>query len=85
MVCCHFIFKPGAYDEDFHHLDAQIDEYARRLPRFQRVEKWLAPEGGVVNARYYFADKRDVPSSPASPLTARLKGQVACWYDGYRI
>ena len=54
MMCCQFIFKPGTYDDDFHRLDAQIDAYARSLPGFERVEKWLAPEGDVVNADYWY-------------------------------
>ena len=48
MICCQFIFKPGTYDDDFHHLDQEIDAYARSLPGFVRVEKWLAAEAGVV-------------------------------------
>ncbi|GAB3048621.1 hypothetical protein GCM10027053_03670 [Intrasporangium mesophilum] len=50
MICCQFILKPGTYDEDFHQLDEQIDDFARNLPGFERVEKGLAPEGGVTNA-----------------------------------
>ena len=60
MICCQFIFKPGTYDDDFHRLDGQIDEFARSLPGFVRVELWHAPEGGVVNAMYYFADQQSV-------------------------
>jgi hypothetical protein len=29
-------------------------------PAFGRVETWHAPEGGVVNAIYYFADSKSV-------------------------
>ena len=50
MICCQFIFKPGTYDDDFHRLDGEIDDYARSLPGFDRVEKWLSSEGDVVNA-----------------------------------
>ena len=50
MICCQFIFQPGTYDDDFHRLDGQIDEYARSLPGFERVEKWVAPEGGAANS-----------------------------------
>ena len=25
MICVHFIFKPGTYDDDFHRLDGEID------------------------------------------------------------
>ena len=85
MICCQFIFKPGTYDDDFHRLDAQIDQYARSLPGFEKVEKWLAPAGGVVHAIYYFADKKSVARLAQFPQRCEAKGQVQRWYDGYRI
>ena len=48
MICCRFIFKPGAYDDDFHRLDGQIDQFARSLPGFEKVETWRAPESDVA-------------------------------------
>jgi heme-degrading monooxygenase HmoA len=85
MMCCQFIFKPGTYDADFHRLDGEIDQFARSLPGFQRVEKWHAPEGGVINAMYYFADKKDVAQLARFPVHREAKDQVERWYDGYRI
>ena len=60
MICCQFIFKPGTYDEDFHRLDGQIDEFARALPGFERTETWFSEGRSVVNAVYYFADLQSV-------------------------
>ena len=85
MICCQFIFKPGAYDDDFRRLDGQIDDYARALPGFVRVEKWQAPEGDVINAMYYFADQKSVAQLAHFPQHREAKGQVQRWYDGYRI
>lgn len=85
MICCQFIFQPGTYDDDFHRLDGQIDEYARSLPGFERVEKWMAPEGGAVNAIYYFADMESVRQLARLPQHLEAKDQVQRWYDGYRI
>lgn len=85
MICCQFIFKPGAYDDDFHRLDAQIDEYARSLPGFDRAETWQAPDDGLVNAIYYFADRESVGRLSRFPQHREAKGQVQRWYDGYRI
>lgn len=85
MICCQFIFKPGTYDDDFHRLDAQIDEYARALPGFDHVEKWVAPAGDVVNAMYYFADRKSVAKLARFPVHREAKGQVERWYQGYRI
>jgi hypothetical protein len=85
MICCQFIFKPSTYDDDFHRLDAQIDEYARSLTGFEKVETWHAPESGVVNAIYYFSDKAAVAQLARFPHHREAKGQVHRWYDGYRI
>ena len=85
MICCQFIFKPGTYDDNFHRLDAEIDAYARGLPGFDRVENWLSPEGDVVNAMYYFTDRKSVAQLGRFPTHREAKGQVHRWYDGYRI
>jgi hypothetical protein len=85
VICCQFIFRPGTYDDDFLRLDGEIDDYARSLPGFDRVEKWLSPEGDVVNAMYYFADRTSVAMLGRFPQHREAKGQVARWYDGYRI
>lgn len=85
MICCQFIFKPGAYDDDFHRLDGQIDQFARSLPGFEKVETWRAPESDVVNAIYYFADKKSVFDLARFRQHREAKGHVQRWYDGYRI
>jgi heme-degrading monooxygenase HmoA len=85
MICCQFIFKPGTYDEEFHRLDAEIDEYARSLPGFDRAETWHSSEGDVVNAIYYFADRKSVAMLGRFPQHLEAKSQVKRWYDGYRI
>ena len=85
VICCQFIFRPGTYDDDFHRLDGQIDEFARSLPGFERVEKWQVPEGDIINAMYYFADQKSVAQLARFPRHREAKGQVQRWYDGYRI
>jgi hypothetical protein len=85
MMCCQFIFKPGTYDDDFHRLDGQIDVYARALPGFVKTETYTAAETGVVNAIYYFQDKKSVAQLARFPQHREAKGQVQRWYDGYRI
>jgi len=85
MICCQFIFKPGTYDDEFHRLDGEIDNYARSLPGFDRVEKWLSPEGDVVNAMYYFTDRTSVALLGRFPQHREAKSRVDRWYDGYRI
>ncbi|SDJ48702.1 hypothetical protein SAMN05444157_3605 [Frankineae bacterium MT45] len=85
MMCCQFLFKPGTYDDDFYRLDGQIDDYARSLPGFVRTEKYTADQTGIVNAIYYFEDKKSVAHLARFPQHREAKGQVQRWYDGYRI
>ena len=85
MICCQFIFQPGIYDDDFHRLDQQIEEFARALPGFLRLEVWNAPQAGTVNAIYYFTDQESVAQLARFPAHLEAKGQVQRWYDGYRI
>lgn len=85
MICVQFIFKPGTYDDDFHRLDGQIEEYARSLPGFNRVEWWQSADGTIMNAMYYFEDKKSVAQLARFPIHREAKGQVDRWYDGYRI
>ena len=85
MICAQFIFKPGTYDDDFYRLDAQIDQYARSLPGFEKVETWQSAEGDIINAVYYFADKKALAQLSQFPQHREAQGQVERWYDGYRI
>ena len=85
MLCVQFIFKPGTYDTDFHRLDDQIDAFARSLPGFIRTEMWLAPEGGVRNAIYYFQDRASLTELSQFPQHLQAKSEVTRWYEGYRI
>jgi heme-degrading monooxygenase HmoA len=85
VICCQFIFKPGSYDDEFHRLDGQIDEFARSLSGFRRVETWESPAGDVINAMYYFADQDSVAQLARFPQHREAKARVQRWYDGYRI
>ncbi len=85
MICCQFILEPGVYDEDFHRLDGEIEEFARALPGFVRRETWQAPGARTVNAIYYFDDRDSVARLARLPAHREAKGQVHRWYDGYRV
>jgi hypothetical protein len=85
VICVQFIFKPGTYDEDFHRLDGQIDEYARSLPGYDHVETWQSADGTMVNAIYYFTDREALAALARFPQHQEAKSQVQRWYDGYTI
>ena len=85
MICVQFIFTPGEYDDEFHRLDDAIEAFARSLRGFDRVETWQSADGRTINATYYFADREALAELSRFPLHLEAKGQVARWYDGYRI
>ena len=85
MICVQFIFKPGTYDDDFHRLDGQIDEFARSRPGFDHVETYQSADGVIVNAIYYFTDRQALSELSRFPQHLQAKEQVRRWYDGYRI
>jgi len=85
MIACQFIFKPGTYDEEFHRLDDQIDQFVRALPGFVRVELWQSPDGTVKNAIYYLQDRKTLAQLARFPEHLEAKEKVRRWYDGYRI
>jgi heme-degrading monooxygenase HmoA len=83
-ICVQFIFRPGTYDQEFHRLDGEIDAYARSLPGFHHTETWHS-EDGLVNAIYYFTDRKALAMLARYPQHREAKAQVDRWYDGYRI
>lgn len=85
MICVQFVFKPGRYDDEFHRLDTAIDDYARSLPGFVATETWTAEHGTLVNAVYYFDDRKSVAQLARYPEHRDPKNQVRRWYDGCRI
>jgi antibiotic biosynthesis monooxygenase (ABM) superfamily enzyme len=85
VICCQFIFRPGTYDDDFHRLNDEIDAFARALPGYDHVEKWVSPDGAETNATYYFADMASVRQLARFPEHLEAKEQVRRWYLGYRV
>ena len=85
MYSAQFIFKPGTYDDEFYRLDDAIEEFVQAMPGYLGVERWLAPEGGVKNSIYYFADKETLKEFSRFPDHLTAKAGVQRWYDGYEV
>jgi hypothetical protein len=85
VICCSFVFRPGTYDDEFHRLDDDIEQFARALDGFDRIETWQSADGTLVNAMYYFADMRAVRQLAGYATHLQAKGQVDRWYEGYRV
>jgi heme-degrading monooxygenase HmoA len=85
MYSAAFIFEPGAYDDEFHRLNAAIDEVARSLPGFLGNESWRSGDGKRTNSTYYWATLDDLKAFSADPRHREAKRQYARWYAGYHI
>jgi heme-degrading monooxygenase HmoA len=85
MFAAQFIFKPGVYDEEFHRLDASIDEYALTLPGFFGVERWVSADGETKNSIYYFEDMATITKFARFEDHREAKSKVQNWYNGYQV
>lgn len=85
MFACSFIFSPGTYDDEFHRLDASIDDYAQSLEGYVGVDRWFSADGTVTNAIYYWRDRESVSRFAQFPDHLEAKEKYAQWYNGYQI
>jgi heme-degrading monooxygenase HmoA len=80
-----FLFQPGAYDEEFHRLDGEIQAIADATPGYLGVESWMSDDGVRRNAVYYWDDLRHLKDFSRSAQHLRAKSEYARWYDGYQV
>jgi heme-degrading monooxygenase HmoA len=85
MFACSFIFRPGTYDEEFHRLDASIEDYAKSLDGYIGVDRWFSEDRAVKNSIYYWRDMESVSIFAKFPDHREAKDKYAKWYDGYQI
>lgn len=80
-----FIFEPGEYDDEFHRLDAEIEEFAQNLQGFTKTERWISPDQKVRNSVYYFTDLAAIGQLASFAPHKEAKANYKKWYRGYRI
>lgn len=85
MYCASFIWEPGRYDDEFHRLNAAIEQVARSLPGYLGVEAWQAADGARRCANYYWTDLDTLQAFSVHPTHQEAKRQYSRWYDGYHI
>lgn len=73
------------YDDEFHRLDAPIDDYAKSLEGYVGVDRWFSADGTVTNAIYYWRDRESVSRFAQFPDHLEAKEKYAQWYHGYQI
>lgn len=84
-ICCSFVFEPGDYDTEFHTLDNEIDQHARGLEGFQKVDSWYSKDGNVTNAMYFFSDMDSVRKLASFAAHKDAKMKFARWYKSYEV
>ena len=85
MYSAAFIFRPGRYDDEFHRLNALIEEAAKRNDGFLGSETWHAADGRTLNATYYWESLEALEAFSRDPNHLEAKKQYSRWYDGYHI
>ena len=85
MYSASFIWEPGVYDDEFHRLNATIDEVARSLPGYLGVDAWQSADGARKNATYYWDSLDTLKTFSAHPSHLEAKKQYSRWYKGYHI
>ena len=85
MYSAAFIFEPGDYDDEFHELNARIDEVAASLPGFMGSETWLSADGKRRNAVYYWDSLDALQAFSRDPDHLQAKRQYSKWYAGYHV
>ena len=85
MYSAAFIFRPGSYDDEFHRLNKLIDTAAKETDGFLGAESWRSPDGGTLNATYYWDSLEALQSFSQKANHLQAKKQYRRWYDGYHI
>ena len=85
MIICQFIFEPGEYDQEFHRLDAQIEDYAKSISGYIKTVRWVSVDGTIRNSVYYFENMDALTELSRFEQHITAKKNYARWYKGYRI
>jgi GNAT superfamily N-acetyltransferase len=79
MYSATFIFDKKDFDEDFHRLDAEIAEAARRSTGYLGEEAWEDPRTGRCCNVYYWSDELGLRELIAHPRHQAAKAAQARW------
>lgn len=85
MFSAAFIFEPGDYDDEFHRLNALIDEAAEATDGFIGSESWQSADGRIRNATYYWRTEEALLEFSRHVRHLEAKRQYQRWYKGYHI
>jgi heme-degrading monooxygenase HmoA len=85
MFTSTFTFAPGAYDDEFHALDARIAAMARAIPGYLGEETWENAATGLVSNVYYWDSREALQQLMDHPDHREAKQRQARWLKGYQV
>lgn len=80
-----FTFRPGEFDDEFHRLDQDIAEMARRIDGYLGEESWENGATGAVSNIYYWNSLEALRQLMEHPTHLQAKAQQAKWLKGYSV
>lgn len=84
MVSASFIFRVGEYDEDFHRLNALIDDAAKAIEGYLGSTSWQSADG-LNNSIYYWQNREALELFAQHPKHIEAKRQYERWYQGFHV
>ena len=85
MYSSTFIFAPGKFDDEFHHLDQQIAEMAKAIPGYLGEESWENRQTGLVSNVYYWDSLESLQKLIQHPTHREAKERQSNWLEGYQV
>lgn len=85
MFTSTFTFAAGAYDDEFHALDARIAEMARAIPGYLGEETWDNTAAGLISNVYYWDSMEALQQLMSHPAHREAKQAQARWLKGYQV
>lgn len=80
-----FIIKPKNYNEEFHALNDQIDEIAKKSPGYLYKENWVSADKKKENIVYYWESLEAIQEFAKNPVHKVAKSRFEEWYHGYKV
>ena len=80
-----FIFEARRLTDEFHRIDHEIAERARRIPGFLGEESWHNAETGLHAEVYYWTDLEALQALVGMDTHRLAKGRAEEWLGAYRV
>ena len=80
-----FIFEVAQLDDQFHHINNEIAERARKIPGFLGEEAWSNEETGLYSEVYYWSSIEALRELVGMDTHRLAKSRSGEWLGEYRV